>query len=59
MYSIKNSLDIIIYYTDIQIKKYILAQMFKALKVCANNFELIISTIHAFIFTSNVSENVR
>lgn len=31
MYSIKSSLDIIIYYTDIKIKEYSLAQMFKAL----------------------------
>lgn len=48
MYSINSSLDIIIYYTDIKIKLYSLAQMFKALQICANTFELF-GTNHALM----------
>lgn len=57
MYSIKSSLDIIIYFTDIKINNIVWLKLFKALLMCINNFELLISTIYALIMTSKFNEN--
>lgn len=57
MYSIKISLDIIIYFTDIKINNIVWLKLFKALLMCTNNFELLISTIYALIMTSKFNEN--